>query len=251
MKENRLAGELDAVLHLMDRQVLDVEGRMVCKVDDVELIENDDGALVVSGLLAGAAALVPRFGGRLGERALERWGQLGVEQADRMLPYRIDIGDVERLGSAVELRVARQRLLTRQPLKEGGLSRRRLNELMWMRVHGDGGTELGNVIDVRLSTRGGPGAPILVTGLVVGRGRPGGYLGYDRGPDQGPWLLNRVVRWLHRHSGLVGIDNVARFDWEAETLTVAGTDLDDLTRAGSATPQEPRASRDRDTPSAR
>lgn len=233
--ENRLGGELDAVLHLMDRQVLDVEGRLVCKVDDVELVQNDEGALILTGLLAGAAALVPRFGGRLGKRALDRWWRLGVEQADRTLPYWIGLDDVERLGSAVELRVAREGLLQRQRRVGRGLVSRRLNELMWMRVRGDDGSDLGNVIDVRVAPEGEAqaGAPIRVTGLVVGRGRPGSFLGYDRGPDQGPWLLNRVIRWLHRDSGLVGIEQVTRIDWEAERLTVSRSDLDDLTRAGA------------------
>ena len=230
---NRLTAELDAVLHLLDRQVLDVDGRMVCKVDDVELVD-DDGVLMLSGLLAGAAALVPRFGGRLGDRALRHWHQLGIEQDDRPRPYRIDLSDVERLGSAVELRVAGHGVLTRQRPQAGGLTRRRLNELMWMRVHGEGGAELGNVIDVRVAPSGAAerGAPILVTGLVVGRGRPGSFLGYDRSPEQGPWAVNRVVRWLHRHSGLVGIEDVDRIDWDSDTITVARRELDHLTGVG-------------------
>lgn len=231
---NRLTGELDAVLHLLDRQVLDVDGRMVCKVDDVEMIARDDGALVLTGLLAGAAALVPRFGGRLGDTALRHWHQLGIEQDDRTLPYRIDLDDVERLGSAVELRVAGDGTLTRQRPHAGGLVHRRLNELMWMRVYGDDGTELGNVIDVRVAPSGEVerGAPMVVTGLVVGRGRPGSFLGYDRAPGQGPWMVNRVVRWLHRHSGLVRIEHVEPIDWGTDRITVSRADLDDLTRAG-------------------
>ena len=231
---NRLGAELDAVLHLLDRQVLDVDGRMVCKVDDVEIVETEDG-LVLTGLLAGAAALVPRFGGRLGDRALRYWRELGIEQDDRTMPFRIDLNDVERLGSAVELRVPRRGLLTRQRPQAGGLTHRRLNELMWMRVYGDGGTELGNVIDVRVAPSGEPerGAPLLVTGLVVGRGRPGSFLGYDRTPDQGPWAVNRVVRWLHRHSGLVGLAHVARIDWDTDSITLARGDLDHLTRTGA------------------
>ena len=60
-RDDRLAGSLDAVLHLLDRQVVDVDGRMVCKVDDLELTEFDDGVLGVTALLVrrggtGAAA---------------------------------------------------------------------------------------------------------------------------------------------------------------------------------------------------
>jgi len=103
-----------------------------------------------------------------------------------------------------------------------------------MRVHGEGGAELGNVIDVRVAPSGAAerGAPILVTGLVVGRGRPGSFLGYDRSPEQGPWAVNRVVRWLHRHSGLVGIEDVDRIAWDTDTITVARRELDHLTGVG-------------------
>ena len=54
---------IDAVLHLLDRQVVDRDGLMVCKVDDVELTLTPDGRWEVTGLLAGPPALVPRFGG--------------------------------------------------------------------------------------------------------------------------------------------------------------------------------------------
>jgi sporulation protein YlmC with PRC-barrel domain len=231
---NRLTGELDGVLHLLDRQVVDVDGLAVCKVDDVELVETGSGDLVVTGLLAGAAALVPRFGGRLGRGALRQWHRLGIERADRTTPYRIDLDDVERLGSAVELRVGRAGVLAPQRPAEGGLTRRRLNELLQMRVHGASGRPLGHVTDVRIVRSGRPeeGAPLVVTGLVVGRGHPGSFLGYDRSPDQGPWLVARVVRWLHRHSGLVGVAEVAGIDWEAERITLTRDDLGELSPAG-------------------
>lgn len=228
--DDRLRGELDGVLHLMDRQILDVDGRMVAKVDDVELTEGDSG-LLVTGLLCGPAALVPRFGGRLGAATLRYWHRLGVEQADRTVPYRVPLDDVERLGSAVELGIQRAGALVRQRAQEGGLVRRRLNELLQMQVYGDDGTALGGVLDVRLTPTGGAGAPVLVSGLVVGRGRPGSLLGYDRGPDQGPRLVNRIVRWMHRHSGLVGIAEVAEIDWVTDRITLARSDLDDLTPA--------------------
>ena len=59
--DNRLAGDaLDAVLHLLDRQVVDLDGLMVCKVDDVELTEYADGVLGSPGCWPAPAALVPR-----------------------------------------------------------------------------------------------------------------------------------------------------------------------------------------------
>jgi hypothetical protein len=58
---------VDAVLKLLDRQVLDPDGHMVCKVDDLELTVPADGsAPYVSAILSGPAALGPRLGGVLG-----------------------------------------------------------------------------------------------------------------------------------------------------------------------------------------
>jgi len=54
----------------------------------------------------------------------------------------------------------------------------------------------------------------------VGRGRPGSYFGYDRRPDMGPWLVNRVVRRLHRHSAYAAIDDLEELDWDAGVIRV-------------------------------
>ncbi|WP_421734160.1 hypothetical protein [Cellulomonas sp.] len=62
---------LDARLHLLDRQVLDVDGVPVCTVDDLEL-HGIDGAdlpdgtqtVVVTSLLSGAVLATRIFGGR-------------------------------------------------------------------------------------------------------------------------------------------------------------------------------------------
>src|SRR3954470_1294155 len=99
-RQDRLSGSLDAVLHLLDRQVVDADGLMVCKVDDVELSQYDDGALAVTALLAGPAALVPRYADDGLGRALHRlWLRLGSQESDRDDPYRIDLSLVKRLGS--------------------------------------------------------------------------------------------------------------------------------------------------------
>lgn len=222
MTENRLEGALDAVLHLLDRQVVDADGLMVCKVDDLELTVFDDGALGVTALLAGPAALVPRYADRAVGRALhDYWKRLSPDRADRDDPYRIDLQLVRRLGSAVELAVARDGVLVRQ-----GERTRRLNSVLQMQVETGDGRRLGRVLDVRLQRdTSGPVERIGVTGFVVGRGRPGSYLGYDRRADMGPWLVNRVVRRLHRHSGLVSVDDVAEVAWDKRVLRVASRDL--------------------------
>jgi sporulation protein YlmC with PRC-barrel domain len=228
--DNRLTGSLDAVLHLLDRQVVDVEGLLVCKVDDVELTEFDDGALGVTALLAGPAALVPRYGDDGSGRWLrDHWQRLGAQQADRDDPYRIDLALVERLGSGVELSVPRDGLLVRQ-----GQQTRRLNELLQLPVQDRDGVPVGRVLDVRLEHETvEPGERIRVTGLVVGRGRPGSYLGYDRRPDMGPWLVNRIVRRLHRHSGYVAWDGLGELDWDAGVIRLRDGALQPLVPAGS------------------
>jgi sporulation protein YlmC with PRC-barrel domain len=225
--DNRLSGALDAVLHLLDRQVVDVDGLMVCKVDDVELTVFDDGVLGVTGLLSGAAALVPRMGDDgWGHRLHEFWRRLGVSPIDHDDPYRIDLEVVERLGSGVELSVRRDGVLMRQ-----GQRSRRLNDVLQMTVQGTDGARPGRVLDVRLEhERADPGERIRVIGLVVGRGRPGSYFGYDRRPDMGPWLVNRVVRRLHRHSAYVAIDDV-ELDWEASMIRVDPARLQELAAA--------------------
>lgn len=70
---------VDARLHLLDRQMLDVDGVPVSTVDDVELDGVEIGrtvdhekAPVVSALLVGAAVLPRIFGGRLPRSQWER-----------------------------------------------------------------------------------------------------------------------------------------------------------------------------------
>jgi hypothetical protein len=217
MTDDRLAGSLDAVLHLLDRQVVDVDDRLVCNVDDLELTELPDGKLAVTGLLAGLAAVAPRFGdGRFGRRLEEYWRELGLPQADRDDPYRIDLELVARLGSGVELNVVRDGVLVRQ-----GQRGRRLNELLQMPVQDLGGIEIGRVLDVRLEREEAePGERIRVIGLVVGKGRPGSWFGYDRRPDMGPWLVNKIVRWLHRHSTYAALDDLDALDWDAGVIRI-------------------------------
>ncbi|MEA3056332.1 MAG: hypothetical protein QOD30_1764 [Actinomycetota bacterium] len=51
-----------AALHLLDRQLIDREGRMCGNVDDVEIEIDDDGRAYVSALLSGPGTLAPRLG---------------------------------------------------------------------------------------------------------------------------------------------------------------------------------------------
>lgn len=92
--------ELDAVLHLLDRQIVDADGRMVAKVDDLELTRCDDGRYQVTALLVGPAALGPRLGGVVGRLVTAVHARL----SHRDQPGRIPIDEVTDVGSSVTVR---------------------------------------------------------------------------------------------------------------------------------------------------
>ena len=102
---------LDAGLHLLDRQLVDKDGRLAGKVDDLELTFPDGGGPpVVTAILAGPGALGGRLGGRLGawlEAAADR-----LRAGDRRRPARVPFTVVGRVASAVELSVAKADLET-------------------------------------------------------------------------------------------------------------------------------------------
>ena len=102
---------LDLHLHLLDRQVQDQDGRLVCKVDDLELELDATGRPYVTAILVGPRALGPRLGGRLGRWMAAIAGRLA--DPDQLETPRIDFGQVTDIGSAVtvarpeqELRIA-------------------------------------------------------------------------------------------------------------------------------------------------
>jgi hypothetical protein len=221
--EDRLSGAVDGALHLLDRQVIDADGRLCGKVDDVELTQTPD-ALQVTGLLSGPPALLERLGGRLGDRAVRAWSELKPAEPLRDHPWRIDVSDVERLDSALHLKVVRAGVLR----KEQADQVLRLGSLLGMAVHvsGDGpreqpgppGPRIGEVLDARFEP--GPAGVLELRSLLVGRGRPGGLLGYDRRGDQGPWLVRTVVRAMHRHTVIADAAG-AEIDWVARVVILA------------------------------
>jgi sporulation protein YlmC with PRC-barrel domain len=87
--------ELDAALHLLDRQVIDKDGRPAGKVDDLELTERKDGAPYVSAILSGSGALGPRIS--------RRWGRWGTWLTSL---HRVDFSLVHRIGSDVSVIVS-------------------------------------------------------------------------------------------------------------------------------------------------
>jgi sporulation protein YlmC with PRC-barrel domain len=221
---NRLEGPwLDAALHLLDRQVIDSEGLLVCKVDDLEITETGENELAVTGLLVGPAALWPRLSGVLGGWLREMWLRLGVQYAERDVPAYLGLEVVAEVRSGVTLNVEREGVLDRQPGPSAGVELHRLGELLGMKVRNPAGEYLGKVLDVRLEPHGrGRNRRLDLTDLIVGRGRPGSLLGYDRGDFRGPWLVRQLVVRLHRHTGKLPMTAVERIDWEAFHLSAQG-----------------------------
>ena len=216
--KDRFEDPYDAVLHLLDRQVIDSEGLFVCKVDDLELTAGSGGsdALRATGILAGSAALL----GRLSPKVRDLWERLGDERADRKLPYRIGLEQVAEVTSAVRLSTVRHQVLHRSDPEL------RLSALLACRVCDASGASLGHILDVRLDDSQ------QVVGVIVGRGRPGSLLGYDRNADQGPVLVRGVVRRLHRHTAYAPWSSVTSLDWSAQRLVV-DTPLEPLTAAAT------------------
>jgi sporulation protein YlmC with PRC-barrel domain len=97
----RLKRSYDAALQLLDRQVMDPDGLMVGKVDDLELVETEDGRLAVTALLCGPGALGPRLGGRPGHWVVAIWRRLRSEAEPAAA--RIPFSDVVRVTSAVHV----------------------------------------------------------------------------------------------------------------------------------------------------
>lgn len=103
----------------------------------------------------------------------------------------------------------------------------RVSELVGLRVVADEATDLGHVRDVRLRReRDAQGArQIIAVGLVLGGRRHEVRWGYDRHPGQGPLLVARLARLLHRRTGYVPWDDVEGIDLERRTVRVrASTD---------------------------
>jgi len=95
-EDRRPAGRvLDARLHLLDRQILDVDGTPVCTVDDLEVHGLDGSDLpdgtqqaVITSLLSGAVLATRIFGGR---PPSSRWHRIRWTHVS-------DVGTTLRLG---------------------------------------------------------------------------------------------------------------------------------------------------------
>jgi sporulation protein YlmC with PRC-barrel domain len=86
-----------ASLKLLDRQILDREGRFAGNVDDV-VLDYADGHLVVTGLRSGAGALVHRLRGKRLSHWLERM-HTNMDHNDGFIP----LGNVSSVGNHVSV----------------------------------------------------------------------------------------------------------------------------------------------------
>lgn len=103
MSKHPAGRTIDGYLELLDRQILDNDGRMVGKVDDVELEQRDDGRIYVTALLSGPGALGPRLGGGLGTIVTSSWSRL----SGRSEPARVEWSQVASVETAIRLAVGR------------------------------------------------------------------------------------------------------------------------------------------------
>jgi sporulation protein YlmC with PRC-barrel domain len=99
-----VARRLDAALELLDRQLVDTDGRLAGKVDDLELTDpgEDLDPPRVMAILTGPEALAGRLHTRFG-----RWlRQLSLRLLAPQGPSRVPVEQVEEIGSSIRLRVA-------------------------------------------------------------------------------------------------------------------------------------------------
>ncbi|KRB77932.1 hypothetical protein ASE01_07060 [Nocardioides sp. Root190] len=211
----------DAALHLLDRQIVDEEGRLLAKVDDVELRVDPDGSIRPSGLLVGMPAVLPRLGRRVGHRLTRLHVELRPAAEDRGRPLVVDIDRIASLTSEVRLSGDGRGSLRRLSADRAAAGDRwRLGELLGTPAAGPGLHRKSVVLDVRISGRPGESGEHRVAALVVGPGRSGALLGYDRTSDLGPALIAAVVRWMHRHARVVELGPEVEIDCAAGRVRI-------------------------------
>ena len=101
---------MEVGLEILDRQIVDSNGRLAGKVDDLELVFPEEGAgpPYVVAIISGPGALARRLGGRLGGWLEAAHGRLHDEQPPS--PARVPFSVVKRIGNDVEVSVERASL---------------------------------------------------------------------------------------------------------------------------------------------
>jgi len=103
MTTARVSEWLDVGDRLLDRQVVDSNGRPFAKVDDLELAYDAEGRPYVVAILCCPGAIGPRLGRRLGHWIVAVWARL--HPAVHPSPARIPMSAVASIDSAVNLSV--------------------------------------------------------------------------------------------------------------------------------------------------
>ena len=97
---------IDAGVDLLDRQLIDKDGLMAGKVDNLEFTPVEgSGPPVLTGILAGPGALAPRLG-----RTARAVGSLRLRLAGTGQPSRVAFGVVRTIQADVRLAVSRDEL---------------------------------------------------------------------------------------------------------------------------------------------
>jgi sporulation protein YlmC with PRC-barrel domain len=100
---------VDAGLELLDRQVIDIEGHMAGKCDDLRFKYPEGGGTpYVDAIVAGPGALASRIGGSPGRWLASLHARVQDAQAEG--PASIGFGIVTRIGSAIDVGVHREEL---------------------------------------------------------------------------------------------------------------------------------------------
>jgi hypothetical protein len=96
---------IDAGLRLLDRQLIDADGMLAGKVDDLELTMPAEGPPYVTAILAGPGSLSRRVGGRLGAKIEALHRRLHPSEAPG--PASVSWGVVTDVGSSIRLSVGK------------------------------------------------------------------------------------------------------------------------------------------------
>lgn len=171
------------------------------------------GAACETGLAAGYT-LAQYFGWQWGTDTLR--GEPGV----------VGFAEVSEIGSEVKLRESREGSSTTARTTTPG------SVTAWASCSPCVSTCRGRrasghtpaVLDARIGPRpSGGGSPVVA--LIIGRGRPGSLMGYERSEERGPWLVAQAMRWLHRRARLVRLGADVELDW-TEGVVRIGPDAD-------------------------
>ena len=235
-----IEGTLDGQTDLLDRQITTSDGRALAKTDDIELeVDEANGRIVVTALLVGPGALGPRLGGAFARmtvhppRRIDYTRVAGIATVitidEPRAAVRIDGMEQWTRRHVIEALLGSGLPATPEPpaarLDEGPDARgprHRLSELTGMAVCFADGRRGDCVTDVRMLQGPSRGhlPSLVVDGLVVGKGRPGTLFGYDRELQQGPWIIQVILRRVHRNSGYVAWSDVRDVDWDAGVVTL-------------------------------